>query len=344
SALVRGRGRPARGKRFPGGGARPRLRRRPPRRDEASPPRPPTRRTPRDPARGGRAPEASPGAAGASRRSRASRARGPRAAAPRAPRGSRRRCRWPRFSVGSSSNGVGYVATLAEGPARVPSRRMSGQFDHGPTEGGPYGDLEPSWTRRRVVFLAISGVALVALLLATRTVLLPFVLALIIAYVLTPLVGFCEQRLRMPRSLAILVVYAVTFGGIYSGVAAMAPRLYEETVHLTRDAPALLRQAAARWGPQVDAWVNAYLERGGPERGAAPEGAAEPEAPASEPAIAVLQRPDGSLAIELRSGVDVIQENPRRWRISAREEIPPEGFSVSALVDESLERFINYVK
>lgn len=192
--------------------------------------------------------------------------------------------------------------------------------------------------------MAICGVALVALLLATSSVLLPFVLALIIAYVLTPLVGFCEQRLRMPRSLAILVVYAVTFGGIYSGVAAMTPRLYEETVHLTRDAPALIRQAAARWGPRVDEWVNAYLERGGPGREAASEGAVEFEPPAHEPAIAVLQRPDGSLAIELRSGVDVVQENPRRWRISAREELPPESFSVSALVDEGLERFINYVK
>lgn len=274
---------------------------------------------------------------------------------------------------------------------------MPGQNDYSPADEGPYGDLEPSWTRRRVVFLAISGVALAVLLTATKSVLLPFVLALIIAYVLTPLVGFCEQRFKMPRSLAILVVYAVTLGGIYSGVAAMAPRLYEETVHLTRDAPALIRHAAVRWGPRVDAWVNAYLERGGPasaadrspspprpspprqstpspselperalpERalpepgspGSTPAGPPQDPAlrgpgqpnptqasPAQEPAISVAQRPDGTFAIEFRSGVDVIQENPRRWRISAREEIPPETFSVSLLVDEGLERFINYVK
>lgn len=202
---------------------------------------------------------------------------------------------------------------------------------------GPYGDFEPSWTLRRIVFLAITGVLLVVLLLATRSVLLPFVLAVIIAYVLTPLVAFCEQRLRMPRSLAIIVVYTVTLGGAYSGVAAIAPRVYEETVHLTRDAPLLIRQAAARWGPRVEEWVNAYLERGEPTPTA-------PSEPREQPAIAVKEQPDGTLAIELQAGIDVVQENPRRWRISAREEVPPEAFSVSQLVDEGLDRFITYVK
>ncbi len=131
---------------------------------------------------------------------------------------------------------------------------MPGPRDLPPTDSadGPYDDFEPSWTRRRIIFLAVSGALVLALLLATRTVLLPFILAIIIAYVLTPLVAFCEERLRMPRSLAIVVVYTVTLGGAYSGVAAIAPRVYEETVHLTRDAPALLRQAATRWGPRVE--------------------------------------------------------------------------------------------
>lgn len=215
---------------------------------------------------------------------------------------------------------------------------MPGQSDEtlaGAAE-DPYGH-EPSWSRRRIVFLSISGVVLLVLLFATQTVLLPFILALIIAYVLTPLVAICEQRLRMPRSLAIVIVYAVTLGGVYSGVAAIAPRIYEETVHLTRDAPTLIRQAAARWGPRVEAWVNAYLERGGPAR-------AEPEPEAHEPAMSVIEQQDGSFAIELRAGVDVIQESPRRWRIAPREEVPPEGFSVSALVNEGLDRFVAFVK
>lgn len=206
---------------------------------------------------------------------------------------------------------------------------LAGAVEH------PHG-YEPSWSRRRILFVSLSGLALVALLLATRAVLLPFVLALIIAYVLTPLVAFCERRMRMPRSLAIVFVYAVTLGGIYASVAAMAPRIYEETVRLTRDAPALIRQGAARWGPRVEAWVNAYLDRGGPVR--------EAEPVAHEPAISVVEQSDGSLAVELRAGVDVVQENERRWRIAPREEAPPEGFSVSALVNEGLDRFVTYVK
>ncbi len=192
------------------------------------------------------------------------------------------------------------------------------------------------WTRRRIAFLAISGLAILALLVSVRAVLLPFILAVIIAYVLTPLVAFCENRARMPRSVAILVVYAITFGAIYASVAAISPRVYDETLKITRDAPRLIRNGAAKWGPLIESWVDGYLGR--------KDEVQVPHAERHEPAFAVEQRRDGSFAVELRAGIDMVQEGPKRWRISPKEELPPEGFRASELVNESLDRFVKYLK
>ena len=54
------------------------------------------------------------------------------------------------------------------------------------------------------MFLAVSSVVTITLLVCVREVLLPFMLALIIAYVLSPLVERVE-RFRVPRAAAILM-------------------------------------------------------------------------------------------------------------------------------------------
>lgn len=58
-------------------------------------------------------------------------------------------------------------------------------------------------------------------------VLLPFVLAIIIAYILNPLVEFLESR-RMPRYLGILLIYAVFFSLIFLiGIGTIPTLIYE---------------------------------------------------------------------------------------------------------------------
>lgn len=193
------------------------------------------------------------------------------------------------------------------------------------------------WTRQRILFLALWGVLAVVVLVTVRAVLLPFVLALVIAYVLSPLVTVGEQRLRLPRAASILVVYAVTLGTLYASVAAISPRLYDETVKFTRDAPKMVKEAAAKWGPQVDEWVNGYLGRKDRED-------VVPHAEHDEPAFTVTEQPDGSLAVELRGGVDLVQDSPTRWRLARKEHLPEEGFHLTGFVDEGLDRFVRYLK
>lgn len=196
-------------------------------------------------------------------------------------------------------------------------------------------NLRPGWNRSRIVFLALSFALVLGLLWWSAEVLLPFILALIIAYVLTPLVAVCERG-RMPRAVAIIVVYIVTFGLIYLSVAAIAPRLYDETAKFARDAPSLGRDLASKWGPRVETWVQGIFARIEPQK---PPG----EPPADQPELEIIQRPDGSHAVEIRSGVDIVQEGPKRWRVVP---VRPESeeFSVARLLSEGTESFLAYVK
>src|SRR5215471_6109569 len=80
---------------------------------------------------------------------------------------------------------------------------------------------------RRPVFLGISAFVAVAVIVAAHDVMLPFVLALVIAYVLTPLVAWVE-RFKVRRGAAILLVYVAVLGSFYLFVRLTAPRVGQE--------------------------------------------------------------------------------------------------------------------
>jgi predicted PurR-regulated permease PerM len=193
------------------------------------------------------------------------------------------------------------------------------------------------WTRARVVFLAVSGLAVLGLLVWAREVLLPFVLALIIAYVLTPLVERCE-RLRVPRAAAILSVYAATFTVLYAAYALIAPRIAAEAENLIDDAPQLTREFTTQWGPRAESWVQNMLNRakGSPEAGPVPS---VPPA-----ALQIQQQPDGSLRVDVGAGFDIIQHGPGHWRIGPADDGGGSKFSISALASKGVSEAISYVK
>jgi predicted PurR-regulated permease PerM len=76
------------------------------------------------------------------------------------------------------------------------------------------------------------------------TVSLPFVLALLLAYVLTPLVKFIEAR-RVPRTLAILIVYLALASIVFLAGSYAIPRFYTETRNLVTQLPNYLTQVQA---------------------------------------------------------------------------------------------------
>lgn len=201
----------------------------------------------------------------------------------------------------------------------------------GPVDTPP--PVGPGWTKRRVVFLGVSGVVFVSLVVWTAEVLLPFILAAITAYVLTPLVMLCE-RARIPRWVSILVVYAATGSVIYFALAVTAPRIYAETIQLSRETPALARELAAKWGPLIENRVQTFLDRVGP-----------PDPPSDEPkaAFQIIEEPDGTHSVRLGSGVDLVQQGPKHWRLLPTQRQAQE-FSVANLVSDGIEETVSYIK
>jgi predicted PurR-regulated permease PerM len=192
------------------------------------------------------------------------------------------------------------------------------------------------WTRGRVIFLAVSGTLVLALLVWAREVLLPFLIALIVAYVLTPLVALAE-RARVPRAAAILIVYAVTLTSIYSSIALIAPRIQEEAQKLVSDAPALASELSTNWAPKVELWVQGVLDRAHITPAPAPSGT-----PA--PAIEIARQPDGSLRVDIGAGIDVVQHGPGHWRIGAAGARANDQFRVAELAGKGVSEALGYVK
>jgi predicted PurR-regulated permease PerM len=182
------------------------------------------------------------------------------------------------------------------------------------------------------VFLTVSSVITVALLIWAAEVLLPFVLALVIAYVLAPLVEIVE-RWRVPRAAAIILVYVVTLGSIYLSIAAIAPRMYLETTKFMRDAPSLADKFSQQYGPQLEQWVEGFRSRSRPPRSEAQEPAA----------LSVVNKPDGSVELRVGSGVEVVQQGPGHWRVGPGA-AKTEKFKVSDLTTRAINEGVGYVQ
>ena len=196
-----------------------------------------------------------------------------------------------------------------------------------------------------MIFLLVSAVATCALLVATREVLLPFLVAIVLAYVLTPLVALCE-KIRIPRALAIILVYLVVFGTTYAFAALVFPRIFQETLQLSREAPARARELAVKWGPVAEVRVQAFLDRleTGSKPAASADDDAAPEAPAAPAphAFEIVPQPGGGYHVVLHGGVDITQESAKHWRVQPRPE--PGKFSVNLLLSQGVDQTVDYAK
>lgn len=199
-------------------------------------------------------------------------------------------------------------------------------------------EISEAWGRRRIIFLTTSALFVLAVIWLTREVILPFVLAVIIAYVFTPLVGWCERR-GLHRAMSIIVVYLGTFAVLSTAVALIAPRIYRETLGLTRESPQIARRLATQWGPVIEARIESMIDVVG---GTPP---ATTHSPSSGPgaALEVETRPDGSVGINVGSGVELVQESHNVWLL--REHQPDiAGFRFTQMLNDGLENTIHYLR
>ncbi|MDP2953520.1 MAG: AI-2E family transporter, partial [Chloroflexota bacterium] len=88
--------------------------------------------------------------------------------------------------------------------------------------------------------MVVAGIGLITLILiyTTRQVLVPIILALLLAYVLQPVVGLLV-RARIPRGLAIALIYLALLASLAAIPAFIGPSLFQEVMQLEVDQGAI---------------------------------------------------------------------------------------------------------
>jgi predicted PurR-regulated permease PerM len=189
--------------------------------------------------------------------------------------------------------------------------------------------------RARAVFLGASAAFAVAMMLAGHAVMLPFLLAVLVAYVLFPVVRRVERR-GLPRWAAILLVYLLTVGGMVGFAWSVVPTLYDELKSLAGDLPTITRDLRESWLPKVDARLRRLQPS---EATAVPSGEAEPP-PAP---IVVTPRADGAYEIRFRNSVEIHPTHDGTWVVGHREE-RAKPFSSERALRDALDRSIVHMQ
>jgi predicted PurR-regulated permease PerM len=182
----------------------------------------------------------------------------------------------------------------------------------------------------------VSAAIAVGVMIAAREVMLPFVLAVVIAYVLTPLVAMLERR-KVSRGMAVICVYAIVLGSFGGFVRAVAPRISLEVKNLHQEVPRISDQVR-------DKWVPAFVDR------LRAMGLAPAEAPAAEPpdatppgAFVVRPQDDGSTAIDVGTGVSVVATHGG-WDLEPTHKKEPSPFDVNRIMSDAVGRTFAYAQ
>lgn len=105
----------------------------------------------------------------------------------------------------------------------------------------------------RLLVLTVGGLVTLWVLVDLGSMLAPFVLAFILAYILDPLVDRLEA-LRVPRSLAILILALPVVGALAALLLAGAPALAEQIESLIQRMPELVERLAS-WVEGLEAGI-----------------------------------------------------------------------------------------
>ena len=106
--------------------------------------------------------------------------------------------------------------------------------------------MTDGWSRQRLIFLVVSALLVVAVGIWAGRVLLPFLVAAVIAYVQTPIVDWCERK-GVARWVAVVLACVVTMGMVVGTAMIGIPRLYREAKELHETLPEVGHQIAMEW-------------------------------------------------------------------------------------------------
>ncbi len=226
-------------------------------------------------------------------------------------------------------------STLVEGP-HVPDEAGKAPTAIDPTR---------SARRRHALFLAVSAAVALTVIITSRAVLLPFILALVISYVLTPLVAWVERK-RVSRALSIILVYLVVFGTTGLFLRLSAPRVVKELLQFRHELPVLSRTIRTRAVPEIQQKLHS-LGVGGPAPVLPPERPShdsDGDGHEDPPALVARVRPDGSYAIELQGTIAVTPAKGGGYTFEPQADGPPVQFDLDRIVAEFAGKSLAYAR
>ncbi len=179
-------------------------------------------------------------------------------------------------------------------------------------------------------FLSRWGFPLFILLILVlgRRVLLPFVFAGLIAYILAPVVRSMVERAdgtqRMHRGIAIVLCYIVFIAAIVGFLFLLVPRLAKDLERVGSEAPALIKRINEEWAPEAARWLEKRV-RPKPEVPAPVEPPVVEDVPLPPgTAFTLTPLPDGRFAVSMTpSGVQITPIPNGGFHVQT-EEKPPE--------------------
>ena len=119
-----------------------------------------------------------------------------------------------------------------------------------------------AWLRQ---FAKLWGFALFCILVVYifREVVLPFLFAILVAYILAPLVArFARVRLGarpFPRWAAVIILYVFILSGLSLFIGYFVPKLSGDFARLFREAPGLFAKVNKEWLPKAGAWIDTHF-------------------------------------------------------------------------------------
>ena len=185
------------------------------------------------------------------------------------------------------------------------------------------------WARRLAKLWGFLGFCILVLFLA-RNVILPFVFALLIAYILAPVVHRMSTRSdggrRMPKPLAIIICYIVLIAFMVMFVVILMPRLSKDVARIGGEAPNIYKKLNEVWAPKMGRWLEKRfpsLAPAEPKVGDSPVVDDVPLPPGTSFVLTPL--PDGRFAVVLSATGLVIDADPSGGYLIAPQEDTVEG-------------------
>jgi predicted PurR-regulated permease PerM len=175
----------------------------------------------------------------------------------------------------------------SESPATLPSSAHLDAAGQGAALRGSGRTL--GWLRR---FAKLWGFALFCVLVVYlfRDVALPFLFAILVAYILAPLVDrLARLQIRgrgFPRAAAVIVLYVNILLVLSLFIGYFIPKLSGDFARLFREAPQLFSRLNREWVPRAGAWVDNNLGAGNGVEGGDSAMQSLPPAPRPAPLVA----------------------------------------------------------